>query len=44
VFFGEGGREGGGVRGRGRERISSSLQAEHGAGCGAQSHDPEIVT
>ena len=26
------------------ERISSTLPAEHGARCGARSHDPEIVT
>ena len=28
---------------RGRERISSSLHSQDGAGCGAQPHDPEIL-
>ena len=31
-------------RGRGRERILSSLQAQHRAQLWAQSHNPEIVT
>jgi len=39
MFFRERGREGGGVRGRGRERIPSRLHAGHGP----QSHDPKIT-
>jgi len=38
---------GGGAEGMGEgegERISSRLHAEHGTQCGAQSHDPEIMT
>jgi len=31
-------------RGRRRERIPSGLLAEHGAGCGASSHNPDIMT
>jgi len=31
-------------RGRGKERISGRLPAEHRAGSGAPSHDPEIMT
>ena len=33
-----------GLRERKRERISSRLNPEHGAGCKASSQDPEIVT
>ena len=33
-----------GQEGRGRERISSRLPAEHGAQCRAQSQHPEIMT
>ena len=31
-------------RGKGRENISSRLYTEHGAQCGFQSHNPEIMT
>ena len=40
IYFRE--RDWGGVEEE-EERISSRLCAEHGARCGAQSHDPEIT-